>query len=279
VLAGTALAAEGGGQLSVRTFTVQPGMTCLPPIQWDTPEQREENNAKWRALFSEGGVTWPEGSYRCHVPAFDGLVVKTTAENLDIIAALCRSVEPKRIHVSAQLWLLEPQTARELGLDDAVPAVIPAADWLKLRNRLAREGEAGFLASPSVVVGNHEEATLDGKYECRLPLTGKAATESDGEAVADGDEPYEVGGRLQVVPSVGRDEEWTSLQVALAYDFPPILSGGSETGKVAAVHCPAFRFQSTLTLKRDEVAVVGGFPVETSAASGRRLLFAFLRAQ
>ena len=264
---------NGGTLLSVRTFTVRPGMTCSPPIRWDTPEQREENNARWRALFSEGGVTWPDGSYLCHVPAFEGLVVKNTAENLDIIAALCRHVQPKRIRVSAQLWAIGTKVVKELGLD-AHPAVISSVDWQKLQKRLTTERDAEFLACPSVVAGNNEEAVLDGMGKCRFPK----AAESDGETSVESDEFEEIGGRFMVLPSIGHEEDWTSLQVSLSYDFPPIFSNCTETGSVAIARCPAFCFRSSLTLRRDEVAVIGGFPAETPGAVGRRLLFSFLTA-
>ena len=259
--------------LSVRTFTVRPGMTCAPPVRWDTPEQREENNARWRALFSEGGVTWPDGSYLCHVPAFEGLVVKNTAENLDIIAALCRHVQPKRIRVSAQLWAIGTKAVKELGLD-AHPAVISTADWQKLQKCLTAERDAEFLACPSVVASNNEEAVLDGMGKCRFPK----AVESDSETSVESDEFEEIGGRFMVVPSIGPGEDWSSLQVSLSYDFPSTLSNCTETGSVAIARCPAFCFRSSLTLRRDEVAVIGGFPAEKPDAVGRRLLFSFLTA-
>ena len=251
------IAAGGTEPLAVRTFHVESYPECMePPVKWETPEQREENNARWRELLSAGGVTWPEGAYLCHVPALGGIVVKNTAANLAIIAPLLRPEPPIPVRVSAQLWAIAPKAALELGLDTP-PPVLSAEQWADLKKQLAAREEATFLACPTIVARNHEEATL--------------------EVMGDCDEALDVGGRLQVVPSVERGDDRVSLQFEVTYSPPPIMPGEAATNGVVAACAPAFKVNSALSLRAEEVAVFGGLPVEGGAAEGR-LVFAFLAA-
>ena len=249
-------AAAGGTEpLVVRTFHVESYPECMePPVKWETPEQREENNARWRELLAAGGVTWPEGAYLCHVPALGGIVVKNTAANMAVIAPLLRPEPPIPVRVAAQLWAIAPRAALELGLDTP-PPVLSMEQWADLKKELTAREEATLLACPTVVVRNHAEATLEVMGDC-------------GEA-------FEVGSKLQVVPSVEYGGDRVSLQFEVAYAATPITPGLVETNRVEAAGAPTFTISSALSLKAGEVAVFGGLPVEGGAAEGR-LVFAFL---
>lgn len=287
-----------GEPLIVETFHVLPSITCCwSPDLWDSEEKRNENDRSWREAIAAYGIAWPEGSYLYHVPAFDALVIRNTQENLaklkEILGPCCF---PQRMAwIQASIWLVEPQAALEIGLDEGNGELSPE-EWTALRTRLAAHEGAEFLSCPAVLTQNEQEATTKGSLDCTYPTGFSVVAGTDGAFAVkpEGFEVREVGERLQAVPSMNdfndsmvltfcittvREPSWRDWSDSL----PPLqekeMPGTRDHApSMKTPDFPCAEITSSMVVRTGVFYQLGGMPLD-DPARGRRLMFAFLSAE
>ena len=285
-----------GEPLVVETFPVQPTHGCgWRPDLWDSSEKRDENDREWREFLAKFGIPWPEGSYVCHVPAFDALVIRNTKDNLEQIRTLLGPCEfhQRIIRVQTTLWLVEPKVALELGFDGG-NGILSQEEWIALRARLAAQDGVEFLASPSVQLKNGVGATVKGVSECTYPTEFDIVDGPDGTFAVEPDffQTREVGEVLDLIAILAADGSVIDLTVAITSvrepswrdwsdSLPPPRLGNNATKRTPSIRTPDFPCVSILTSINVLPGVVyrlGGAPL-VEPGRGRRLLFAFLTAE
>jgi hypothetical protein len=285
-----------GEPLVVETFPVQPTGGCgWRPDLWDSSEKRDENDREWRELLAKFGISWPEGSYVCHVPAFDALVIRNTQDNLEKVRVVLGPCEfPLRIiRVQTSLWLVEPKAALELGLDDG-SGILSPEEWTALRARLAAHDGVEFLANPTAQLKNGIEASVKGVSECTYPTEFSIVAGSDGAFAVEPNsfQTREVGEVLDIIAFVTEDGSLIDLTFAITSvrepswrewsdSLPPLQQGDDATKRTLSIRTPDFpcaSIQTSMNVLPGIVYRLGGAPL-VEPGRGRRLFFAFLSAE
>lgn len=282
-----------GEPMHVETFDLQPSVQDSWGLDfWNTTEERDENDRKWKDFLSEQGISWPEGSYVCHVPALFALVVRNTQPNLDAIQNLCDFKQAGMIQVRASLWLVELEAAQKLGLDEE-PSVLSSEEWASLRNRLIEHPGAEFLSCPTILTKNGQESTVKGNTEYTYPMGFSVIAGTNGTfAVEPQDfQVREVGDSFTVLPQVCQDGERIELTMAIGSlreplwrDWSEILVPRQENDALKSPEpikmpdFPCVSIQTSIDVREHFVYRLGGTPLDEPNRK-RRLFYAFVSAE
>ena len=262
---------------------------------WETIEKRDKNDREWRDFLSSLGVSWPEGSYVYHVPAFKSIVIRNTQANLNKIWDRHNQIyfRLRIFRIQASLWLVEPKAAQELGLDEGSGELSPE-EWSALRARLAAQDGAEFLSCPTVQTKHDQEATVKGNVECMYPTEFDVVDGTEGTFAVEPDsfQMREVGEELTIIPKAHefdsritltfniaavREPSWRdwsdSLRLLQPDDANPKRSLSMKTPEF-----PCASIRSSMEVLPGVVYRLGGTPL-VEPGRGRRLLFAFLTVE
>ena len=281
--------------LVVVTIPFPPDSLCGGSDPWETIEKRDENDRSWRDFLSSSGVTWPEGSYVYHVPAFQAIVIRNTQANLDKIWDLHNQLYFRVcfFRIRASLWLVEPKAALELGLDEGTGELLPE-EWTALRARLAAQDGAEFLSCPAVQAKHDQESTVKGNVECMYPTEFDAVDGTEGAFAVEPDnfQMREVGEALTVLPTAHefdsritltfnitavREPSWHDWSDSLRL-LQPENANPKRALSMKSPDFPCASIQSTMDVLPGVVYRVGGTPL-VEPDCGRRLFFAFLTVE
>ena len=287
--------ALSGESLIVQTIPFPPDSLCWGSDPWETIEKRDENDRSWRNFLSSFGVTWPEGSYVYDVPAIEAIVIRNTQANLDKIWDRHNQIYLwlRTFRIRASLWLVEPKTALELGLDEGSGELSPE-EWAALRARLVAQDGAEFLSCPTVQTKNMTEASVKGNVECMYPTEFDVVDGTEGAFAVEPDDfqMREVGEELTVLPMAHKFDSRINLTFVITAVREPSWHDWSDSlrllqpenanpKRALSMKSPDFpcaSITSDMDVLPGVVYRVGGTPL-VEPGRGRRLFFAFLTVE
>lgn len=158
---------------------------------------------------------------------------------------------------------LGPNFFNSLGSQFAVLTVPQMSATLRLLNE---DGDAEFLANPRIVTANNQKATI--AITRKQPVPNLNFNEQTAQAVFGGFEDKEFGNKLEVTPSVNKDDFVTLL-------VKPEISNkvGDETFAFggAVVRSPIIdtrKFDSTVLIRSGDTLAIGGL-LQDESSKGR----------
>ena len=260
--------ASDDGKLFIRRYPIPTGISERY-TGFDSHDINETEDAAWKRVFADFGVSWPTGSSIKDEVHFAQLVVCNTRKNLDIIGHLIQKINQKHlIQIDMQFVAFDLTNIAHVAATEKINTATLTALWTSGRGEL--------LAAPTVVTLSGAEAVVKGVTEVIYPTTVYTATNqiSPGPenvkygTPSDGFETRETGVILQVVPEVRADGKTINLTLNPQvvddpnwHDFGFTDQGKVEKMQVLQRKQPFFHVYSTSTsmpLENGRRVLVGG---------------------
>ena len=228
---------------------------------FDPPKPDTRKRRTTRAVLEEQGVDFPEGASAFYHPGRGMLIVRNTADNLELVEAFLGfgPYYPVFLRIHSEIYAVPNQLARDLSRRAGNGQ--GGNSGLRLIAEAVELGEAALFASPSLVTRSGQRAKVDAGKEVRFV---------GGVEVVDGVEKlvFEIvrdGLSFEVDPVLGADGITIELNVAMSVPLgeaefrkQPILLPVS--GKVVEPEMPLFnraQLTTATTMLSDQPQFIG----------------------
>lgn len=268
----------GAPQFEFRAYPIQPGVfkTLIEIPDDSAPSAVVSSNRPAvvvrdddiKKFFVEAGVPFPAGSMISHNARQNLLIVRNTAENLDLLERVIGRgpcIEPTQVAIEARFLQMTRETANDLFKPEVMLGRVSVIKEETLRRIRELEGQKKItvLAQPKLTTVSGNTAQVKSAQEIRYATNDayapRAATNWPGTSAEGhpegcgypgGFETREIGAMLNATPTIGPDGQTINLtlvpELSSRIEPPTKIEVLTPNGKVT-VEQPRFRSRQVTT--------------------------------